>query len=333
MASDNADVVKVLRDDGEAVAETDPHLSSEDAVALYRTLVSARRLGSRLDSLAEAGAIGFAPTALGDEAALVGAAFALRDGDWVFPSHRDAVIALARGASLGALVGHAFANASSPSKGRQTPGNFGSRAHRVASPGLPTASHAVHAVGLAWAGRREGVVALATLPELAVETGEIHNALNFAGVMKAPCVFLFRSSAEADPPVAERGVAYGVPALVCDGADALAVVATVRRAVERAASGDGATIVEARSSGSASGDAFDPVVRLCRYLQRTGALSEAADAALLSQVDAELAAAVSAAERAPAATLDSLFDDVFATPPWHLALQRDEARRSQRRTY
>ncbi len=314
------DVRRVIDGDDPSPAPTD-----DACLGLFSLLVRARLVGERLDALAEAGTIGFAPTAIGDEAILIGAASAFAPGDWSFVTHRDAVLSLARGVSASRVFEQALGRGSS--KGRATPGSVCDREARVVAAGAPTAAHAVHAVGAAYAGKGDGVVVLATLTEAMLEAGEAHNALNFAGVMRAPIVFVVRATGDVTPPASERGVAYGLPALRVDATDALAVRASVTEARAHAASGAGAVLVEAVGRGSTGGGADDPVARLAAYLGRREALASRLDPARAAERRA-IDDAVAAATRQGPAALTTNFDDVFAALPWHLAEQRDDAARS-----
>src|SRR6185503_9843550 len=128
--------------------------------------------------------------------------------------------------------------------------------------GWKNAAHLTQAAGFGCAARiaRDDVVVLASFRDRTVEAGEFHNGVNFAGVFRAPVVFLCRTIAPpADvPAVVERGVAYGVPAVLCDGGDARAVLDAVRAAAERARGGGGPTLIEARierAGADAGGDA------------------------------------------------------------------------------
>ena len=237
----------------------------------------------------------------GHEAALVAAAAALGAGDWFFGEGDEIVVALERGVPLVAVVAHLLGAARSPLDDRQR--------HLVAS-GWRNAAHLTHAAGFAWGARIASAraVALASFREQTIDAGEFHNAINFAGVFKAPVVFLCRSwegaaEARGDVSPAERGVAYGVRSVVCDAGDAGDVVGAVSAAVERARAGEGTTLIEAR----ARKDAPQPV----------------ADPALAHAVDAEIAAALAEAERTAPAPRTALFENTFGEPAWNLREQEE----------
>ena len=320
-ATARSDVVKVLREDA-AAAGRDPAATSALLLAGYRAIFASRLLADRLGALPQ---VGFFAGSIGDEGAQVGAALALRAGDWLFPSSRDVAASIARGVSIARIVHQAFGDALDPGHARETPGAAGDRALLVVPPSAPTAGHLTHAAGVAWADRARGgsAVALALFGEGVLDAAEIHNALNFAGVFRAPLIAVCKNAESAAGVDAEgRGVAYGVASVRCDGADLLAVVDTVRRAIAHAVAGEGPVLVECvvrRAATEAELDrASDPAVRLRGHLTRIGASVDE----LEREVGAEVDRAIAAAERAPAPDAASLFDDVYAKPPAHLVAQR-----------
>src|SRR5262249_1306092 len=163
---------------------------------------------------------------------LVGAAAALSDADWFFGEGDELAVAVWRGVPLERVMAHLLGLARSP---------LDDRARHLVASGWKNAAHLTHAVGFAGASRVQpaaeagsayGVV-LASFRATMMAAGEFHNALNFAGVFRAPVVFLCRSDAAvSDAPAVERAVAYGIRAASCDAADVHDVVAAVRVAVE-----------------------------------------------------------------------------------------------------
>jgi pyruvate dehydrogenase E1 component alpha subunit len=176
--------------------------------------------------------------------------------------------------------------------------------------------------------------------------------MNFAGVFGAPVVFLCRNNrwaisvpAErqtASRTFAEKGIAYGIPGVRCDGNDAIATYETVRRAVARAAAGEGPTLVEMltyRLGGHSTSDdprayrgdgevderrRADPLVRLRGYLERLGAWGDVEQERLERELVEELKACIAMAERTGPPPLETLFGDVYAEEPWHLREQREQ---------
>jgi 2-oxoisovalerate dehydrogenase E1 component alpha subunit len=358
--TDAADVVKVVRADGTLDPTTDPHLAPAEILRLYTAMVRLRLIDARLAALQHEGRIGSHAGSLGEEATVLGAAFAMREKDWIFPSYREIGAALLRGLPLQRYLDSAFGNGSDPAKGRQEPDHAGFRAGHIASASAPSGTQITHAVGFAWAAKikHDELAVLAFFGDGATSSNEFHNGLNFAGVFKAPVVFLCRNNGWANSApterqtgsatFAEKGIAYGIPSVRVDGNDLLAVVKVTRDAVARAARGEGPTLIEAltyRMGGHLSGDdpsayrseasleawrALDPIARLRRHLERNQPWSEASEKAIAEGLATELEAAIASAEKAPAPSLDTLFADVFAAPPWHLVEQREALKKGPR---
>jgi len=316
--------------------------AAQEAAALYQHLVRLRLVSARMVALQRAEKIAFHASSIGEEAAIAGAAFAMREHDWVFPGVREWGAALVRGASIDTYVHHAFGDALDPAKGHAPPDHLPARKLRVVAPSGVVGAHLPQAVGCAWAAkiRKDDVVALALFGHDVTDTGDLHNALNFAGVMKAPVVFFCRADGRRGTkyePVSERAAAYGIASAQVDGGDAVAVATVVREAVRRASEGKGATLVEATTRPLAPSEAAlengtvlslgdaDPIVRLLRFVGPEGVkrhVDANLEESIAQAVRAEIGNAIVAAERAGAPASSSIFDHVYATVPAHLAAQR-----------
>ena len=327
MAETNADprnVVTVLRADGSADPSRDPGLSTETLLRAFRTMLVARGLASRLSTSPR---VGFFAAHAGDEGAEVGAALALRDGDWLFPSQRDVAAVLTRGVPASRIAHQAQGTALDPGRARLAPGAAGGRAARVVPPSAPTAGHLTHATGLAWAARTRGesLVTMALFGEGVLDAAEIHNALNFAGVFKTPFVAVCKNAGHARGVDAEgHAVAYGITGLRCDGTDLLAVFAAATRAITHASQGHGPVLLEClvERAATAAGlpAASDPIARLRAHLVFLGADVETA----ARDAEAEVAQAIAQADATPLPDPSFLFEDVYAQLPAHLGEQRAE---------
>ena len=196
--------------------------------------------------------------------------------------------------------------------------------------GIPGA-HLPQAVGAAWAAKikKDDVACIAIFGEAATSTGDLHNALNFAGVFKPACVFVCRSGrgghSESFAAARERALAYGIASASVDGGDALAVLTVVRAALARAVAGKGPTLIEAVTQPFAAGEG-DPLVRLKRVLEREKLLEAAADEAIGIEVRAAIDAAVAAAEQAGPPATSTLFEDVYRDVPAHLVAQKESSK-------
>ncbi|MBX3234384.1 MAG: hypothetical protein KIT84_38160 [Labilithrix sp.] len=275
--------------------------------ALLRHMVRARAVSVRMVALQRAGKIGYHASSIGDEAVVVGATLGAGDDDWIFPSVRDWAAALTRGMPLVEYVHHAFGSKDDPAVGHSAPDHVPARAYRIVPPSGVPGAHLPQAVGAAWAAKtkKERVRAVVLFGPEAVDTGDFHNALNFAGVFKAPVVFVARA------PVASRAVAYGLASAKVDGGDAVAVQETVAAALAR----EGATLIEAVPPRFSSPELTelgpeDPITRL-----------RASVSADTGGIEQELDAAIAAAEAAGPPAKSTLFDHVYAEVPRHLEAQ------------
>jgi len=228
-------LLTALRDDGTVDPTLDPALPREGLLFLFRKMLLLRALDEKAISLQRSGRIGFFVPSSGQEAAEIGSGYALREGDWVFPSYRDHGVALLRGYPLETLVGQMFGNASDAIRGRQMPNHWCDRAARVVSVSSPVATQLPQAVGAGYAAKMCGdrVAVIAYFGDGGSSTGDFHAAMNFAGVYRTPTVFFCSNNQyaislpvslqTASGPIAEKAAAYGFEGIRVDGNDPLAV--------------------------------------------------------------------------------------------------------------
>jgi pyruvate dehydrogenase E1 component alpha subunit len=353
-SSPNAEVVSALRSDGSLDPAHDPGLSDEEVAYLYRQMVTTRQLDERLVQLQRQGRIGFHVGSLGEEAAILGSAFAMAPQDFLFPCYREFGAALMRGLPLQKFIDNMFGNANDTVLGRQMPNHTTCREAGWCSVSSPVGTQITQAVGFAWAAkiRKQNTSALVYFGDGATSSSDFHSGVNFAGVFKVPCVLLCRNNGWAiSVPVerqtatktfAEKAAAYGIPGVRVDGNDLFAVVSVTRQARARGERGEGPTLIEAityRMGGHSTSDdpkAYrgaqeveswarrDPIERVRDYLTRRGAWDDARERALCDEIELRFREAVSIAERTPSPPLESMFEDVYASLPWHLLEQRQE---------
>lgn len=347
-------ILRVLRDDLTLDSVWNPELSSAELLSLYQQMVMTRFLDERLVGLQRQGRIGFHVGSLGEEAAILGAAFGMRKGDWLFPCYREFGAALMRGLPLQLFVHNMFGNAMDTVRGRQMPDHYTSRSTGWVSISSPVGTQITQAVGFAWAAKiaKKDLASLVYFGDGATSSSDFHSAMNFAGVFKIGTVFFCRNNGwaisvpterqTASRTLAEKGAAYGIPGIRVDGNDVFAVVSVVRRAVERASSGGGPTLIEAltyRMGGHSTSDdpnryrgsealepwtSRDPIGRARAYLEKHGLWDGAREERYLAEVDQKFREAVAIAERTPPPALETMFEDVYQRPPWHLLEQRAE---------
>ncbi|TDY55762.1 3-methyl-2-oxobutanoate dehydrogenase subunit alpha [Bacillus subtilis] len=319
-------------------------LTDQEAVDMYRTMLLARKIDERMWLLNRSGKIPFVISCQGQEAAQVGAAFALdREMDYVLPYYRDMGVVLAFGMTAKDLMMSGFAKAADPnSGGRQMPGHFGQKKNRIVTGSSPVTTQVPHAVGIALAGRMEkkDIAAFVTFGEGSSNQGDFHEGANFAAVHKLPVIFMCENNKYAisvpyDKQVAcenisDRAIGYGMPGVTVNGNDPLEVYQAVKEARERARRGEGPTLIETisyRLTPHSSDDddssyrgreeveeakKSDPLLTYQAYLKETGLLSDEIEQIMLDEIMAIVNEATDEAENAPYAAPESALDYVYA---------------------
>ncbi|GAA5511423.1 pyruvate dehydrogenase E1 component subunit alpha [Deinococcus carri] len=310
---------------------------------LYRLMRRARHFDERAWVLYRTGRMGVFPPYGGMEASQVGTAAALTHDDWLFPTYRDTGAALTYGLPIPQTIAYWR---TSP-HGWAMPQNL-----KVLPFYIPIATQYPQAVGAALAEKRQGTqnVAMAYIGDGGSSEGDFHEALNFAGALDAPCVFVLQNNGWAisvptrtqtrATNLSRRAEGYGIPGVRVDGNDVLATYHVTREAVERARRGEGPTLIETvtyrikphtvaddpsryRTEADTAGwDAKDPVLRLRTHLLAQGHLTEEDDAAITRDIEAEFEAALKEADAYPEPTPAEIVDHVFAEPTPQLRRQR-----------
>jgi len=331
-------------------------LQKSDLLALYEQMLRLRLLDQRMLTLQRQGRVGFYGTASGEEAAVIGSAYALDREDWIFPALRQGAAALMRGYPLVEYVSQCMGNALDKTKGRQMPSHYASRAVHFVSWSSCIATQLPHAVGAAWAMKLRGEkkIAIAYMGDGATSEGDFHVAMNFAGVFKLPVVFFCQNNQwsisvnikeqTASPTIAMKAVAYGFDGVRVDGNDVLAVYQATRKAANHARSGKGPMLVEAltyRMGAHSSSDdprlyrqdseveewrRKDPIERFRSHLVGSGIWGNKEQEELEKRLNQEILDAIAEAEKAPPPPLETLIEDVFSQVPGFLKEQFESKR-------
>ncbi|AJD91395.1 2-oxoisovalerate dehydrogenase subunit alpha [Jeotgalibacillus malaysiensis] len=319
-------------------------LSNEDVLKIYETMLMARRIDERMWLLNRSGKIPFVISCQGQEAAQVGAAYALdTEKDFALPYYRDMGVVLHFGMTARELMLSGFAKAEDPnSGGRQMPGHFGHKAKRIVTGSSPVTTQVPHAVGLALAGKMEkkDLVTFVTFGEGSSNQGDFHEGANFAGVHKLPVIFMCENNKYAiSVPiekqlacenVSDRAIGYGMPGITVDGNDPLEVYKAVKEAADRGRRGEGPTLVEtvsyrltAHSSDDddrayrspdevAKAKSLDPIITFGAYLKENGVMDDALEKEINDRIMKEVNEATDYAEQAPYADPESALKYVYA---------------------
>jgi 2-oxoisovalerate dehydrogenase E1 component alpha subunit len=318
---------------------------SRALLPLYRSMALTRSFDAKAISLQRTGRLGTYPSCLGQEAIGVGLASAMQADDVLLPSYRDQPAQLSRGVSLAEILLY---------WGGDERGSDFAGPRKDFPICVPVASQVPHAVGVALAMKLRGErrVAVCCLGDGATSKGDFYEAINLAGAMGLPAVFIIannqwaisvpRSAQTGAATLAQKAIAAGIPGEQVDGNDVIAVVDAARRAIDRARAGDGATLIEALTyrlgDHTTVDDArryredsevsrhweLEPIGRLRKHLTEMGAWTKADEERLLAECSAEVNAAVEkylAMRPEPAA---AIFDHLYAELPAELVAQRGE---------
>jgi 2-oxoisovalerate dehydrogenase E1 component alpha subunit len=298
---------------------------------MYRAMLLARGVDERMWLMQRAGKIAFIISGQGHEGAQVATAWPLRrNQDWMAPYYRSIASAITFGMSAEDIItAHLAKGDDVSSGGRQMPGHYGAAPYNIVSLSSPVGTQVLHAVGIAmgaWV-RGDDVVALTSFGEGTSNQGEVHEAMNFAGVHKLPVIFVCENNGYAisvpldkqvgGGKVAVRAEGYGFPGVLVDGSDPLACYAAARDAHERARRGEGPTLIEARvvrlTSHSSDDDqrryrdpaevealkGQDPIARFATQLREWGLLTDEREEQLRAEIKAEVNDASRRAEARP----------------------------------
>jgi 2-oxoisovalerate dehydrogenase E1 component alpha subunit len=319
-------------------------LSDDAVLEMYETMLLARKIDERMWLLNRAGKIPFVISCQGQEAAQVGAAFALeREKDYVLPYYRDMGVVLTFGMTAKELMLSAFAKAEDPnSGGRQMPGHFGQKKNRIVTGSSPVTTQVPHAVGVALGGRMEGkdLVTFVTFGEGSSNQGDFHEGANFAAVHKLPVIFMCENNKYAISvpyekqvaceKISDRAIGYGMPGVTVDGNDPLEVYKAVKEAADRGRQGEGPTLVEtisyrltAHSSDDddrayreqeevAEAKKNDPILSFAAYLKEVGVLDKAKEQEIIDRIAKLVNEATDYAENAPYAEPEHALKYVYA---------------------
>jgi pyruvate dehydrogenase E1 component alpha subunit len=340
------DAFRILDADGQLLGGAVPPLGPKEAVEAYRWMLFSRALDERAVSLQRQGRIGTYSAVYGQEASVVGVASALDPSrDWIVPQYRETPALLRHGMPLSTMFLYYIGN---PLGARVPEGVLLTPIQIALAAQLP------HAVGLAMGlkiQRRPGVVAT-FCGDGASSEGDFHEALNLAGVTRAPVVFVVqnngyaistpRSRQTGAKTFASRAEGYGFPGVKVDGNDLLAVVAVAQEAVARAGAGGGPTLIETQTyrlfphntaddqTRYVPADELeqrrkeDPIPRMRGYLRSAGLLDEHGEQEILDEIADQISAAVADAESRERPSPDQVFEHVYARPWSRVLRQREE---------
>jgi 2-oxoisovalerate dehydrogenase E1 component alpha subunit len=235
-------------------------LSREQKIDMFWYLLLSRRLDERAWVLHRQGKIAFHISGIGQEAAQIGAVYAIKKGkDWLVPYYRDLAMVLAMGMTPAEFVRSLMGKTDEPTSGaRQMPSHFSMRKANILSHSAPVATQSPHAAGIGLAIKLDGgdAVVLTTIGEGSTSQGEWYEAVNFAAIHNLPVIFLVENNhyaisvpqekQMAVSSAADKACGLGLPGIEVDGTQMFEVYDAVAEAVKNARAGRGPSVIEAK---------------------------------------------------------------------------------------
>lgn len=318
-------------------------ITEQKLVELLHQMWVIRFFDEKVDEFFAKGLIhGTTHLCVGQEATAAGAIAVLQPADKITSTHRGHGHCIAKGADVNKMMAELFGRETGYCKGKGgsmhiadvEKGNLG--ANGIVGGGIPIA------VGAALTSQMKklGYVTISFFGDGASNEGSFHESLNMASIWKLPVIFFCENNQYGmSGPVtemvnieniADRSKAYGIPGVVVDGNDLLAVMNAVAEAAERARRGEGPTLIEAKTyryKGHSKSDAKkyrtrdeeldwrknrDCIKRLQEVLIEKGLLIQEQAKEIEQQAKKEIEEAVVFAEKSPMPSLDTLEEDVYA---------------------
>lgn len=336
--------LRILSPEGELVPNGTPSMDAENTRRTLQWMLLSKQVDERAFSLQRQGRMGTYSAVRGQEASVMGSCTALDPAaDWIVPQYRELPGLLRHGLSIEGCLAYWKGN----SDAGMIPDGV-----KVLPPQIGLAAQLPQAVGLAWGLKLQndpGVV-MTFIGDGGSSEGDFHEALNLAGVTKAPIVFVLQNNGwaistprhkqSAAENFASRGAGYGVPSILVDGNDLFAVHQAASEAVERAKSGGGPTLIESVTyrlgahntaddptkylspDEKAEWESVDPIDRVLTYLRSVGELSDDQLTEIESANQVEVDRAVEALNLVGPPDPRTLFDHVYAEDPVRLERQK-----------
>lgn len=333
--------IQVLNEAGKIVApDLVPDLTDAELVNLLTKMVWARTLDQRATALNRQGRLGFyAPTA-GHEASQVASQLAMDQQDFLLPRYRDVPELILHGLPLY----QAFLWSRGHQAGNEYPADF-----QALPPQIIIGAQYVQAAGVALGIKKNQrpQVAYAYTGDGGTSEGDFYEGINFAGHFKAPAIFVVenngfaisvpRSAQTAAKTLAQKAVAAGIPGIMVDGMDALAVYQAMASARAWAVAGNGPVLIETMTyrygPHTLSGDdpkryrtpemdqlwlSRDPLIRMRKYLTAKQLWSDEQEAALVEQFKAEIKAAIDQADQIAPQKVTDFLKNTYQTAPQNI---------------
>ncbi|TGB00168.1 pyruvate dehydrogenase (acetyl-transferring) E1 component subunit alpha [Sporolactobacillus shoreae] len=344
---DHFTTLRVLNEQGLIVNEQAmPNISDDQMRELMHRMVYTRIWDQRALSLNRQGRLGFYAPVAGQEASMLASEFAMEKEDWLLPSYRD----------IPQLVWHGLPlyKAFLYSRGHFQGGQIPEEVHAV-MPQIIIGAQCTQAAGIALGLKKRGKknVSFTYFGDGATSQGDFYEALNFAGVFKAPAVFISQNNRfaisvpvekqTAAKTLAQKAVAAGIRGIQVDGMDPLAVFAAAKDARDYAVSGNGPTLIETLTyrygPHTMAGDdptryrtkeltdeweKKDPLVRFRNFLDNQGLWSSEDEEKTVEEAKSDVAAALKEADQVPKQKVTDLLKNMYEKPTSNIEEQLAE---------
>jgi len=281
--------LQILDEKGKCDSKLMPSLKPNELKRFYEFMVLARKYDERALILQRQGRMGVIASLRGQEAIHIGTAFGIKDSDWIVPSFRCDGVYIVKGYPLETLY---------QSWGGDERGNIAPKDMNILPAAVPVGTQTLHAVGIGMAARikKDKIGVITYFGDGATSEGDLHEAMNFASVYKAPVVFICQNNQYAislpvskqtgAKTIAQKAIGYGFEGIKVDGNDVFAVYKATKEALEKARKGKGPSLIECftyrmgdHTTSDDSGkyrtksevkkwEEKDPIERLKKYLLR-----------------------------------------------------------------
>jgi len=324
--------VEIINENGEADTKLIPKLSEKQLLEMYHWMHITREFDRKALVLQRTGRLGTYASMLGQEATIIGSSYALRKQDWLFPSFRYSGGMLLRGIAMDKL----YSFWGGDERGSRAPEGV-----NVFPLCITVGEQPLHAMGFAWALKlkKQNAVVLTDFGDGGTSTGDLNEALNFAGIFQAPVIFLCQNNQwaisvpvarqTAAATLAQKAIAAGIKGIQVDGNDIFAVYKATQDAITDAENGK-PTFIEAltyrMSDHTTSDDAAkyrseqevkqwqkrDPLLRLRLYIEKKKLWDTKKEEALKKEIEHLVEKAVKSYEAIPRAPMEDLFKYTIA---------------------
>lgn len=318
-------------------------LPKDQMIHMFEQMTRIREFDERAAVLMEQARIpGSVHLYCGEEAVGVGVCEALQPDDYITSTHRGHGHLIAKGGDPKLMYAELFAKSNGYNRGKGGSMHIAALelgmigANGIVAAGAPIAL----GVSFASAYQENGRVTVCFFGDGATNEGAFHEAVNMASILKAPVVFVCENNLYGEwtsasmqtsvRDIADRSASYGIPGVIVDGMDIMAVHEAATEAIARARNGEGPTLLECKTyrfydhvgrdfgmlkrdeDEVASWRARDPIKLWRTALAEQGVLSEAEADALTEQIQADMEAAIAFAEQSPDPVPEDLMRDIYS---------------------